>query len=473
MRNTYSFVLRTQMLLSSRLLPVSLFIIALAMSCVISLSFAWQTHAVTPPDTCFAFSAGTITGYYDNEGNNSANPACPKDVDIPAAIGGVGVVSIGNQAFQSKQLTAVTIPSSVITIGFNAFVSNQLATITIPNSVTSIGGSAFNSNQLTSATLSSSLTSISPYTFTGNRLTSITIPSSVTSIGDNAFALNQLTTISIQNGVTSIGANAFMANRLTSVTIPNSVTDIHPTAFGLQNQWGGDVMQATNGAPNIYSGDPAEFQRFYDNIWYVQAYTANPSNPNNLHDGVMDENYLFGDGNANGANDSVGGHLINATPAILNFTDSSGTVLQPAETYTGILTDGTKLINYLAAHGPVIPTVADPSSGPTPAEQAAIDAVLVAYYRIDDTFTYVAPVINGIAPKPASYSFVLGATAPQNTKVFTYATAVTAPASPGGLANTGQDIREIIITSGVAVIFGGAMIIHRTMHPRNKIGVIS
>ena len=64
---------------------------------------------------------------------------------------------IGASAFNGKQLTSVSIPSSVTSIGDAAFRGNQLISVSIPASVTSIGLNAFRGNQLTDVILSKEL----------------------------------------------------------------------------------------------------------------------------------------------------------------------------------------------------------------------------------------------------------------------------------------------------------------------------
>ncbi|MCI2267220.1 leucine-rich repeat domain-containing protein [Sediminivirga luteola] len=152
------------------------------------------------PDT------GTITGY---------SSSGPKDVVIPAEIGGVAVTAIGEGAFTDTDdwvgmgITSVIIPDSVETIGYAAFTLNDLTSVTIGNSVTTIEAWAFGLNPLTS----------------------VSIPDSVTSIGVDAFFQNELTSLEIGNSVTSIGQNAFNGNQLSSVTIPDSVRSIGRLAF--------------------------------------------------------------------------------------------------------------------------------------------------------------------------------------------------------------------------------------------------
>ena len=111
-------------------------------------------------------------------------------ISIPSNLNGwlVGgpVTVIRKEAFFDKQLTSVTIPSSVKVIGQGAFHTNLLTAITIPNSVTEIGIGAFMNNRLTSITIGSGVTSIGEVTFYENPITSITIGAGV-NIHENAF----------------------------------------------------------------------------------------------------------------------------------------------------------------------------------------------------------------------------------------------------------------------------------------------
>ena len=168
-----------------------------------------------------------ITDYYDNEDNDTNNPACPKDVEIP-----YGFTSIGEVAFLRNYLTSVTIPDSVVSIGISAFHTNHLTSVTIPDSVTSIEESVFAYNSLTSVTIPDSVVSIGISAFSNNSLTSVTIPDSVTSIEESVFAYNSyLTSVVISDSVISIGSGAFAHCSLTSLAIPDSVTSIGDAAF--------------------------------------------------------------------------------------------------------------------------------------------------------------------------------------------------------------------------------------------------
>ncbi len=354
-------------------------------------STTYTEQSPTTDSVCFARTGSTVTDYYQASPivARDSGVLCGRDVVIP-----VDITSIGNYAFSYNQLTTVTIPSGVTSIGNSAFRDNQLTTVTIPEGVTSIGYSAFSDNQLTSVTIPSSVTSIRNFTFYGNQLTTVTIPS----------------------GVTSIGADAFSYNQLTSVTIPSSVTSIDPMAFAIQNPWGRDLDWCDNGAPCIWSDDPAEVQRAYDSIWYVKLYTADPSNPHNIQDGVMSEEWWGKDANANGTTrDSLGGHLVNPSSTDLRSLDRSGSAISTSQTITGML-NGSPLNNYLASQGPVLPEIAD-LSNPTPSEQAALDQAFSAYHRAGSTQTFTPQAISGyITPAPQAKTLVAG----DNTLEFIY-----------------------------------------------------
>ena len=206
-----------------------------------------------PPDSCFAFSAGTITGY-------TPSAICPTQLIIPSTISGVAVRVIASEAFATKGLTSVVIPSGVTTIGDYAFVNNQITSATIPSTVNSIGWGSFYKNRLTSITIPSGITKINSYSFQENLLTSITIPSSVTEISSLSFQSNQLANVTIPSSVTIIGYGAFSTNKLTNVAIPNSVTSIDRTAFSFNN-----ITQGNATIDNFIGGMTVATDAFYNN----------------------------------------------------------------------------------------------------------------------------------------------------------------------------------------------------------------
>ena len=201
-------------------------VLAVALTLLIAASFAAPSgaRALTEHGFTYTQSGGeaTITG---------CETTCPTTLNIPAVLGGYFVTTIGNNAFFSNSLTAVTIPSTVTTIGDQAFDTNEITTVTIPNSVASIGRWAFIGNDLTTLTIPNSVTTIGTQAFAYNNLASVTIGNSVTGIGAGAFQSNELISVTIPNSVTWIGDYAFMGNALTSVTIGNSVTSIGNYAF--------------------------------------------------------------------------------------------------------------------------------------------------------------------------------------------------------------------------------------------------
>ncbi|UTX51749.1 leucine-rich repeat protein [Candidatus Saccharibacteria bacterium TM7i] len=104
-------------------------------------------------ESCFSTVADAIYDYFDYQGNNPANPACPRNVIIPSVIEGETITTIEYAAMAGKGLTSVVLPSTVTHIFDNAFQGNGMTSATIPQTVTYIGAYAFTGNALTSVTI--------------------------------------------------------------------------------------------------------------------------------------------------------------------------------------------------------------------------------------------------------------------------------------------------------------------------------
>ena len=174
------------------------------------------------------------------------------------------VTSIGEHAFHdSKNLTSITIPSSVMKIGDTIFQNcNKLNSIHISNLETwcninygvnfRVPHLYLNGEEVIELIIPQGVPSFS-VAFKGCLgLTSVTIPNSVTKIDDYAFVgCKELTTVIIPNSVTSIGKEAFNICNLTSVTIPNSVTNIGKEAF-----YNNDLSTVVSYINNPFEFDP-------------------------------------------------------------------------------------------------------------------------------------------------------------------------------------------------------------------------
>lgn len=178
-----------------------------------------------------------------------------------------------------------------------------------------------------------------------------------------------------------------------------------------------------NGAPDIYSSNPAEVQEAYDNIWYAQLYTEDPSNPHGLTGGSMSEWWWYNsDLNANGSDrDTYGGHLINPAHVQTTYASSTGAQLSEPVTATGLKTDSTKLTSYLAVES-AIPAPLDPYAV-TPEEQLVMDAGFAQYYRLGDEVTLEAPsTLSGLSLLTPDSPHTLTLSQATNTVNFIYGT---------------------------------------------------
>ena len=174
----------------------------------------------------------TIAGYT----GSPANVVIPSSMNINGE--DIPVKAIGDNAFNSKTTTSVSIPDSLTSIGSYAFYNcSSLTSIYIPDSVTSIGDYAFSGcYDLTTVTISenSQLTSIGSYAFYNcSSLSSIYIPDNVTFIRDYTFyKCSNLTTVTISENSQLIGDHAFYnCSSLSSIYIPDNVTFIGDYAF--------------------------------------------------------------------------------------------------------------------------------------------------------------------------------------------------------------------------------------------------
>ncbi len=191
-----------------------------------------------------------------------------KNINIPDTINDVKIKYIGQNAFESTNITKITIPNSVLSIGDFAFSGatnlkeiiidslssemqvignnvfnncSSLTKITIPNSVSSIGDFAFsgatNLKEIIIDGLASKIEVIGNNVFNNcSSLTKITIPNSVLSIGDFAFSgatnLKEIIIDGLASKIEVIGNNAFNnCSSLTKINIPNSIKIIGDFVF--------------------------------------------------------------------------------------------------------------------------------------------------------------------------------------------------------------------------------------------------
>ena len=156
-----------------------------------------------------------------------------------------GLTRINSNAFNSTQITSVSLPSTVVRVETDAFSGCLLLTSIAVSENISYWSRTYNVPNLTSITVDSNNTVYND----GNGSNCIiktandelvlgckntTIPNTVVSIGASAFSnCTGLTSITLPDSITYIGSSAFQNSGLTSINIPKNVNSIESYAFSI------------------------------------------------------------------------------------------------------------------------------------------------------------------------------------------------------------------------------------------------
>ncbi len=163
--------------------------------------------------------------------------ALSTDIRIPDEYNGLPVTEISSYAGAgSRDITSVTIPSSVKRIGEGAFTEcSALTSVRIGEGVESIGERAFRAcTVLPSITIPGSVREIERLAFDAcSQLESVTLKEGIPALSEYAFSwCTALQSIELPAGMTALGSHAFAhCSVLRSVTIPESILEIGENAF--------------------------------------------------------------------------------------------------------------------------------------------------------------------------------------------------------------------------------------------------
>ena len=149
-----------------------------------------------------------------------------------------GVTSVGAYAFfGNKDLSSVSLPSTVVSIGRSAFRESNIISIAIPGSVESVGDDAFREcKSLASVDIAEGVKTIGERAFHGCiALGYVDFPRSLTELGAGAFtSCTELTQVRFMPsaGTLKLGANAFtQCYKLNFVSLPEGITALPPEMF--------------------------------------------------------------------------------------------------------------------------------------------------------------------------------------------------------------------------------------------------
>jgi len=197
---------------------------------------------------------------WDGENDEPTIPSTTSvAVVIPATLGGLPVVSIGEEAFMDcDKVPSVTIPATVTSIGDWAFSDCSSMTLTVPDTVTDIGEAAFKGCDAMADANGFVIVRGVLHHYT-DKDDHVTIPAGVTRIGPSALAECKIDSVEIPSSVKSIGGFAFReCEYLEAVEIPASVTSIGMGAFfGCESLADAEGFVIVRNVLYYYDGDAA------------------------------------------------------------------------------------------------------------------------------------------------------------------------------------------------------------------------
>lgn len=257
-----------------------------------------------------------------------------------------------------KSGATYVVPAQTTEIGYAAFsYARDLTSVTLPSSLKVIGYDGFARTSFTSIDLPSGLTTIDRYAFVENFLTSVTIPSSVTSIGDGAFLSNSITTVNFSGNAPTSGSGIFDGNTVSIIenTVGSlcweatfaGITVRHespPRTCSTYNGTNGDVDCGTSGTFTIANNVVVSDNGCAGSI-------AIPEGVSSVGDDVFVDNQLLTSVTIPSSVTSLGAYSFTGAFSLLSFTVHSSN--NDFSSSNGILFNksGTTLVRYPATKG--------------------------------------------------------------------------------------------------------------------------
>ena len=136
-----------------------------------------------------------------------------------------GCVTIGEYAFNGREVSEVVFPASLERIEAYAFSSTNLTNLVLPANIKEIGNYAFSSSALQSVEFNSADAVLGEYIFSScTKLADVKLCEGVKALGNKMFqSCTALQSIELPQSLVSMGTYTFYKSGLVSITIPESV----------------------------------------------------------------------------------------------------------------------------------------------------------------------------------------------------------------------------------------------------------